>query len=156
MSCSEREWRNRQTRTFEGRVFSTYGFKSRLSHQNWSLENRWQITVFGISFFVYRIIFRLGITFWVLFAYFTQQIGNNVDGFYICLLYCVCVQIYTFKSLSFKFNFDIIKNEHRAYFFFVVWATTILEYTMLFSIFVFSSISQKSVKRVKSIFKPFR
>ena len=33
MSCSEREWRNRQTRTFEGRVFSTYGFKSRLSHQ---------------------------------------------------------------------------------------------------------------------------
>ena len=32
MSCSEREWRNRQTRTFEGRVFSTYGFKSRLSH----------------------------------------------------------------------------------------------------------------------------
>ncbi len=28
-----REWRNRQTRTFEGRVFTTYGFKSRLSHQ---------------------------------------------------------------------------------------------------------------------------
>ena len=28
-----REWRNRQTRTFEGRVFPTYGFKSRLPHQ---------------------------------------------------------------------------------------------------------------------------
>ena len=28
-----REWRNRQTRTFEGRVLITYGFKSRLSHQ---------------------------------------------------------------------------------------------------------------------------
>ena len=28
-----REWRNRQTRTFEGRVSSTYGFKSRLPHQ---------------------------------------------------------------------------------------------------------------------------
>ncbi len=27
-----REWRNRQTRTFEGRVFPTYGFKSRLPH----------------------------------------------------------------------------------------------------------------------------
>ena len=30
---SEREWRNRQTRTFEGRVVIPYGFKSRLSHQ---------------------------------------------------------------------------------------------------------------------------
>ena len=29
-----REWRNRQTRTFEGRVVIPYGFKSRLSHQN--------------------------------------------------------------------------------------------------------------------------
>ena len=28
-----REGRNRQTRTFEGRVVITYGFKSRLSHQ---------------------------------------------------------------------------------------------------------------------------
>ena len=28
-----REWRNRQTRTFEGRVVIPYGFKSRLSHQ---------------------------------------------------------------------------------------------------------------------------
>ena len=27
-----REWRNRQTRTFEGRVVIPYGFKSRLSH----------------------------------------------------------------------------------------------------------------------------
>ena len=31
-----REWRNRQTRTFEGRVFPTYGFKSRLPHQKLS------------------------------------------------------------------------------------------------------------------------
>ena len=29
-----REWRNRQTRTFEGRVVIPYGFKSRLSHQD--------------------------------------------------------------------------------------------------------------------------
>ena len=28
-----REWRNRQTRTFEGRVISSYGFKSRFPHQ---------------------------------------------------------------------------------------------------------------------------
>ena len=28
-----REWRNRQTRTFEGRVVIPYGFKSHLSHQ---------------------------------------------------------------------------------------------------------------------------
>ena len=28
-----REWRNWQTRTFEGRVSLMYGFKSRLSHQ---------------------------------------------------------------------------------------------------------------------------
>ena len=28
-----REWRNWQTRTFEGRVDSPYGFKSRFSHQ---------------------------------------------------------------------------------------------------------------------------
>ncbi len=28
-----REWRNWQTRTFEGRVVYPYGFKSRLSHQ---------------------------------------------------------------------------------------------------------------------------
>ena len=28
-----REWRNWQTRTFEGRVVTPYGFKSRLSHQ---------------------------------------------------------------------------------------------------------------------------
>ena len=28
-----REWRNWQTRTFEGRVVLPYGFKSRLSHQ---------------------------------------------------------------------------------------------------------------------------
>ena len=28
-----REWRNRQPRTFEGRVVIPYGFKSRLSHQ---------------------------------------------------------------------------------------------------------------------------
>ncbi len=28
-----REWRNWQTRTFEGRVVHPYGFKSRLSHQ---------------------------------------------------------------------------------------------------------------------------
>ena len=27
-----REWRNWQTRTFEGRVVTPYGFKSRLSH----------------------------------------------------------------------------------------------------------------------------
>ena len=29
-----REWRNWQTRTFEVRVVSPYGFKSRLSHQS--------------------------------------------------------------------------------------------------------------------------
>ena len=28
-----REWRNRQTRTFEGRVSLMYGFKSRFPHQ---------------------------------------------------------------------------------------------------------------------------
>ena len=28
-----REWRNWQTRTFEGRVVLPYGFKSRFSHQ---------------------------------------------------------------------------------------------------------------------------
>ena len=28
-----REWRNWQTRTFEGRVVTPYGFKSRFSHQ---------------------------------------------------------------------------------------------------------------------------
>ena len=27
-----REWRNRQTRTFEGRVVTPYGFKSRFPH----------------------------------------------------------------------------------------------------------------------------
>ena len=32
-----REWRNRQTRTFEGRVVIPYGFKSRLSHQKKAL-----------------------------------------------------------------------------------------------------------------------
>ena len=32
-----REWRNRQTRTFEGRVVIPYGFKSRLSHQKQSI-----------------------------------------------------------------------------------------------------------------------
>ena len=39
-----REWRNRQTRTFEGRVFTTYGFKSRLSHQEEDSD-------FGILFY---------------------------------------------------------------------------------------------------------
>ena len=34
-----REWRNRQTRTFEGRVVIPYGFKSRLSHQNKKSRN---------------------------------------------------------------------------------------------------------------------
>ena len=37
-----REWRNRQTRTFEGRVVIPYGFKSRLSHHGgflWSPPN---------------------------------------------------------------------------------------------------------------------
>ena len=34
-----REWRNRQTRTFEGRVVIPYGFKSRLSHQEDSARN---------------------------------------------------------------------------------------------------------------------
>ena len=34
-----REWRNRQTRTFEGRVVIPYGFKSRLSHQTESGRN---------------------------------------------------------------------------------------------------------------------
>ena len=29
-----REWRNRQTRTFEGRVSLMYGFKSRFPHQD--------------------------------------------------------------------------------------------------------------------------
>ena len=29
----KREWRNWQTRTFEGRVVTPYGFKSRFSHQ---------------------------------------------------------------------------------------------------------------------------
>ena len=29
-----REWRNWQTRTFEGRVVTPYGFKSRFSHHN--------------------------------------------------------------------------------------------------------------------------
>ena len=29
-----REWRNWQTRTFEGRVVTPYGFKSRFSHQD--------------------------------------------------------------------------------------------------------------------------
>ena len=33
-TADTREWRNRQTRTFEGRVVIPYGFKSRLSHQN--------------------------------------------------------------------------------------------------------------------------
>ena len=33
-----REWRNRQTRTFEGRVVIPYGFKSRLSHQRGFLQ----------------------------------------------------------------------------------------------------------------------
>ena len=36
-----REWRNRQTRTFEGRVVIPYGFKSRLSHHpkgRWSFQ----------------------------------------------------------------------------------------------------------------------
>ena len=32
-----REWRNWQTRTFEGRVIPSYGFKSRLSHQKKAL-----------------------------------------------------------------------------------------------------------------------
>ena len=36
------------------------------------------------------------------------------------------------KSLTFKFNFDIIKNEHRRHSFFVVSATAILELPMLF------------------------
>ena len=35
-----REWRNRQTRTFEGRVVIPYGFKSRLSHQNRQAFNK--------------------------------------------------------------------------------------------------------------------
>ena len=34
-----REWRNWQTRTFEGRVVTPYGFKSRFSHQN---KRGWQ------------------------------------------------------------------------------------------------------------------
>ena len=35
MSTVEREWRNRQTRTFEGRVVIPCEFKSRSSHQKW-------------------------------------------------------------------------------------------------------------------------
>ncbi len=35
-----REWRNRQTRTFEGRVVIPYGFKSRLSHQKEESQER--------------------------------------------------------------------------------------------------------------------
>ncbi len=42
-----REWRNWQTRTFEGRVDFPYGFKSRLSHQK---KDRW--TIVRRSFFV--------------------------------------------------------------------------------------------------------
>ncbi len=34
IKCSTREWRNRQTRTFEGRVSLMYGFKSRFPHQD--------------------------------------------------------------------------------------------------------------------------
>ena len=39
-----REWRNWQTRTFEGRVVTPYGFKSRFSHQK-------QETVYRLLFF---------------------------------------------------------------------------------------------------------
>ena len=35
-----REWRNWQTRTFEGRVVTPYGFKSRFSHHSISKRNR--------------------------------------------------------------------------------------------------------------------
>ena len=33
-----REWRNWQTRTFEGRVVTPYGFKSRFSHQKYGIR----------------------------------------------------------------------------------------------------------------------
>ena len=41
-----REWRNRQTRTFEGRVVIPYGFKSRLSHQTPPFL-RWSFSLFS-------------------------------------------------------------------------------------------------------------
>ena len=41
-----REWRNRQTRTFEGRVVIPYGFKSRLSHQTPPFR-RWSFSLFS-------------------------------------------------------------------------------------------------------------
>ena len=45
-----REWRNRQTRTFEGRVVIPYGFKSRLSHQTESGRNSRSDSFFFGSF----------------------------------------------------------------------------------------------------------
>ena len=44
-----REWRNRQTRTFEGRVVIPYGFKSRLSHQTPPFR-RWSFSLFSAVF----------------------------------------------------------------------------------------------------------
>ena len=46
-----REWRNRQTRTFEGRVVIPYGFKSRLSHQLWKLRKLLYTAVYGLFFY---------------------------------------------------------------------------------------------------------
>ena len=54
-----REWRNRQTRTFEGRVSSMYGFKSRLPHQI-RTQNRIQLFVPILRFLLpFRGIFAL-------------------------------------------------------------------------------------------------
>ena len=46
-----REWRNWQTRTFEGRVVTPYGFKSRFSHQEKQVVDllfhfAWKTTIF--------------------------------------------------------------------------------------------------------------
>ena len=45
IKCS-REWRNRQTRTFEGRVSLMYGFKSRFPHQQEEVNHKgWPLFV---------------------------------------------------------------------------------------------------------------
>ena len=45
-----REWRNRQTRTFEGRVVIPYGFKSRLSHQTGKIRTKFSKLEMGSDF----------------------------------------------------------------------------------------------------------
>ena len=49
ITLAERECWNWQTGTFEGRVFMTYGFKSRLAHQNGASDKA--CSVFFICFF---------------------------------------------------------------------------------------------------------